>query len=367
MRKIAFISNTIPLPEELNGNTVNIINILRELKKRKYSIVFYLFSKNYDRDSAYIESFKKEVDLLVCKKHSTKYLFFLNFLRKKIILDCPAFFCNFNTGFYFSIFRSSRRILYAADSVAYQYSKQTGWFAKMWYWKMFIEEQYLYKKFQNVVFVSPLDLQFANIQGRNGIYIPIGYKPVSDLDRFAYKKEYDVSFSGSYDYYPNVDAFNFFIKAIFPFLIANKPDIRVCFVGRNPTEDMMAICKQYRENIIVTGEVDSIYPYLLKSRVYLSPLRKGSGMKNKLLQAMMAKLPIVCTSETTTGLLDYNKNSVLVSDDPKVLSQNVLKLLLCSDKKLLALGELNYQCFIDSYTWDSIVSNYYEPLLGGFN
>ena len=363
MMKIAFISNNIPLPEERNGNTVNIINIIRELKKRNYTIDFYLFSEDLGRDYSFIKEFKNEVDSLICRRHVSKYAFWVNFFRKKIKLDCPAFYCNFNTGYYYPLFKSDFSILYAADSVAYQYSKQKGLEAKLRYFKLQIEEKFLYKRFDKTIFVSPQDLEFAKIPDNRGVYIPIGYRLDNSLSKDVIIKEYDLVFSGNYDYPPNMDAFLFFCMSIYPLIIEKYPKIRICFVGRNPSKEMIDFANEHKENIIVTGEVDSIFPFLYRSKIYFSPLRKGSGMKNKILQAMIAKLPIVCTSESITGINEYDINSVFVSDTPEGIANHIIRLLSISMLELKNLGDQNYYTFINSYTWDSVVNNYYTPLL----
>ena len=227
---------------------------------------------------------------------------------------------------------------------------------------MKLEESFLYKKFNKVIFVSPFDLSFTKLDENQGVYVPIGYKdsfhPATDYKN----KEYDLVFSGSFDYQPNSDAFSYFIRDIFPILIDRKPDLKICFVGRKPSREMEECARQFSNNIIVTGEVDSVEPYLRKSRVYISPLRKGSGMKNKMLQAMISRLPIVCTSESITGIRDFNKSAIIVTDEARLFAQASLNLLSETDVALEQLGKVNYDCFYNSYTWDAVVSNYYVSL-----
>lgn len=363
MKKVAFISNNIPLPEDLNGNTVNIINIIRELKSRGFIIDYYLFSDNSDRDGLFVESFKKEVDSLIIGDHISKYLFLLNYFWKKVKLDCPVFFCNFNTGFYYSRFISPLRVLYAADSISYQYSKQKGLFARFWQIKLLIEEKLLYRHFNKVIFVSPFDLAYSKLPEGQGVHIPIGYQLQECDATKSNTKQFDLVFSGNYDYLPNQDAYEFFIKDIFPLLIQKKPDIKVCFVGRNPGKTMLGIEESLKKNIIITGEVPSVFSYLFDSKIFISPLRKGSGMKNKILQAMIAKLPIICSSESMTGITEFDKSSIFIANNAESFAEKILDLLSMTEPELKLIGLRNYDCFSSNYTWDAIVGKYYEPLL----
>lgn len=363
MKKVAFISNNIPLPEDLNGNTVNIINIIRELKSRGFIIDYYLFSENSDRDGLYEEIFKKEVDSLIIGERISKYLFLLNYFRIKVKLDYPVFFCNFNTGFYYSRFISPLKVLYAADSISYQYSKQKGFVARFWQIKLLIEEKLLYKHFNKVIFVSPLDLAYSKLPESQGVHIPIGYQNQEYNISRSNTKRFDLVFSGNYDYLPNLDAYEYFIKDIFPLLIQKRPDIKICFVGRNPGKTMLGIEESLKKNIIVTGEVPSVFSYLYDSRIYISPLRKGSGMKNKILQAMIAKLPIVCSTESMTGITVFNQTSIYIANNAESFAEKILELLTMSEPELQMIGLRNYDCFSSNYTWDAIVGRYYEPLL----
>lgn len=358
MKDLVFISNNIPLPEELNGNTVNILNIVRQLKCRGYHITFYLLSNA--KNIQYFNEFKHEVDELICIPTFPKYLFFLNYLRKRITIDSPAFFCNFNSGFSYYLVKSPKMILYAADSIAFQYSKQVGFIAKLRYYKLLLEESFLYRVFHKVIFVSPNDLMFSMLQNKNGLYIPIGY---SEAKKKVQKvKSYDIIFSGNFNYYPNQDAFNYFKYDMFPSLVKGKKDIKICFVGRCPSTDMIEFAKVYPNNIFVTGEVEDVMDYLCQSRLYFSPLRLGSGMKNKILQAMISKLPIVCTSESITGVLEFNNNAVFVNDNASDFCNQILDLLRMKETDLSTLGSINYNTYKDNYTWSSIITKYYEPI-----
>ena len=60
--------------------------------------------------------------------------------------------------------------------------------------------------------------------------------------------------------------------------------------------------------------------------VYISPLRFGTGMENKGLEAMAMGKPIVATSKSLTGITSKNGESLLIADDPKDFVQKIILL-----------------------------------------
>lgn len=361
MRELTFVSTKIPYPPDKDGFTENIFHIIKTLKKNyQVSIRYYAFcvQKNDETEN----EFSKYVDELIFKKPISKYIFpFISLKYRNQKRTDIAFFCDFNAGYYQNIFTSDSKILYAADSHAFYRSKRKDLLSKLFYLKFIVEEAFLFRKFNKIIFVSDLDVKYTRKRTRGrGIQIPIGY----NLERISTlnEKRFDLVFSGNFNYYPNREAAEFFCNDIFKDIYKQFQDIRICFVGRNPSTTMIDFSKKFPLNIIVTGEVDSVEEYLVQSKIYISPLLSGSGMKNKILQAMAAKLPIVCTLESISGFSNYNVNSVVVSDNNSSLKENLLNLIGASNQQLEKLGQINQDYFNDNYSWTSIIQNYYAQL-----
>jgi len=71
-------------------------------------------------------------------------------------------------------------------------------------------------------------------------------------------------------------------------LIQKLRDAKLFIVGNNPQDDIKALATQ---NIIVTGYVEDLSPYLLSARVSVNPLRYGAGMKGKIGEARFLGSP----------------------------------------------------------------------------
>jgi sugar transferase (PEP-CTERM/EpsH1 system associated) len=132
-------------------------------------------------------------------------------------------------------------------------------------------------------------------------------------------------FSGRMDYFANVDGILYFYKEILQSIKAEIPDIRLYIVGANPPRKVQKLAQF--DNIIVTGFVDDIRPYLEKSAVCVVPLRIACGVQNKILEAMSTGVPVVTTRQALLGIEAVPGRDILVEDDPKRFAQKTIELL----------------------------------------
>ena len=122
-------------------------------------------------------------------------------------------------------------------------------------------------------------------------------------------------FTGTMNYFPNADAATYFCDEIFPRIRERHP--RVCFyvVGNQPSEPVKRLDAQ--EGIVVTGYVPDVRPYFEKASVFVAPLRAGSGIQTKNLEAMAMGVPVVTTSVGAMGLEADIGKELLVADTPE--------------------------------------------------
>lgn len=133
-------------------------------------------------------------------------------------------------------------------------------------------------------------------------------------------------FSGIMTYPPNKDAALFLAREIFPGLRGRFRGIRLYLVGKDPDAEILA-CGS--EDVIVTGKVPSVYAYMKGASLYVSPLPYGSGMKNKLLEAMACRKAIVASPVSVEGIreLQNGKNIDIVTGGAAEWIQHIASLL----------------------------------------
>ena len=119
-------------------------------------------------------------------------------------------------------------------------------------------------------------------------------------------------FTGSMDWRPNQDAIRWFIDAVHPVLL-QQGDYRLHVVGRAPPDwmlDRTAIPSQ----IVVTGTVDDVRPFITGAAVYVVPLRAGGGSRLKILEALAMGRAVVSTAVGAEGL-DLEPGTHVVIED----------------------------------------------------
>ena len=165
--------------------------------------------------------------------------------------------------------------------------------------------------------------------------------------------EQAIVFTGAMDYWPNIDAVNWFAKDIFPALQARYPASRFYIVGRSPTPDVQALAQI--AGVVVTGTVADVRPYLQHATVVVAPLRVARGIQNKILEAMAMGRPVVAAASCVDVLVPEAQAAVRATTDQASVEQAVAELL---DQPALAtaLGEAGRQAVLDHYSWQAHLS-----------
>ena len=135
-----------------------------------------------------------------------------------------------------------------------------------------------------------------------------------------------IVFTAALDYFPNVDGALFFCEDIFPHICQSIPQAQFLIVGRNPDPSLVRMAEKVR-NVVVTGTVPDVRPYLSLAKVAVAPLRIARGVQNKILEAMAMELPVVGTTVAFQGLAVETHHGVCIADAPEAFAQAVVQFL----------------------------------------
>jgi len=156
----------------------------------------------------------------------------------------------------------------------------------------------------------------------------------------------------SLDWFPNIDAIEYFVNEIFPSIRKALPNIVFRIVGRRPTESLRAKLSAV-PGIDFVGEVKDVRSYLDRAAVIVVPLRIGGGSRLKILEALAAGKAVVSTSVGAEGL-DLNPGKdVLIADSPHDFARGVINLLLAKAARR-ELGANGRKLVTEKYGWDEI-------------
>ncbi len=139
-------------------------------------------------------------------------------------------------------------------------------------------------------------------------------------------REESIVFTAYYKDEPNRDAVLWFCHTIWPKLHRLYPALKFYVVGSSPPPEIQDLARR-NPGIIVTGEVTDVAPYLARSRIYVCPMRMGTGFRGKILQAMAAGIPVVATTRSAEGLPLEPGYNIMLADTPHVMLENISLLL----------------------------------------
>lgn len=163
-------------------------------------------------------------------------------------------------------------------------------------------------------------------------------------------------FTGNFEYQPNLEAAMQLVRYIFPSIKQRVPGARLLLVGANPPDTLTA----YRgKDIEITGRVPDVRPYLERALIFLSPLRMGAGIKNKILEAMAMQKVVVATQLSLDGIAVEHETHVIIAESNEDMMRAVVSLM--RDGALRQRLAKNSRALIEErYTWKRVAERYEE-------
>jgi glycosyltransferase involved in cell wall biosynthesis len=154
--------------------------------------------------------------------------------------------------------------------------------------------------------------------------LPVGLDVDSYEESDVERDPREILFMGELRASFNIDALDYFACKIFPHL-DDIPDLRVTVVGGLLPKHLTFFGRD--ERVEVTGRVPDVRPYLARAACMVVPLRFGGGLRIRILEAMMAGIPIVCSGVAIAGMDFRPDDDYLLADTPVDTASQVKRLL----------------------------------------
>jgi len=122
-----------------------------------------------------------------------------------------------------------------------------------------------------------------------------------------------IVFAGAMDYWPNIDAVQWFAREVLPSIQAKNPDTLFYIVGARPTPEVKQL--EELQGIHVTGTVPDIRPYVVHAALSVAPLRIARGIQNKVLEAMSMAKTIVVSEQALEGIHAIPGKELMLAKD----------------------------------------------------
>ena len=164
------------------------------------------------------------------------------------------------------------------------------------------------------------------------------------------EKRHEVVFCGNMQYKPNIDAARYLVGEVMPIVWRTHPQATVVLAGATPKASVRQLAS---DRVKVTGSVIDIRPCYAQSKVFVAPMRIGSGLQNKLLEAMSMGIPCVTTPLANDSLEAVDGNEVLIGRDAGQLAAAIVRLL--DDEGLRNTLAANANRFVHQhFSWEAM-------------
>jgi glycosyltransferase involved in cell wall biosynthesis len=132
---------------------------------------------------------------------------------------------------------------------------------------------------------------------------------------------------GTLHYLPNADGIRWFASEVFPLITRQVPGVSLTILGKNPPADFLQMAAENPGVITVTGYVPELKPYMEQAALMVIPVRAGSGMRVRILEALALAMPLVTTTVGLEGIDAQPGEEVLVADTAEDFAAQVIRLM----------------------------------------
>lgn len=221
-------------------------------------------------------------------------------------------------------------------------------------------ESQIFYDFDLCTIISEQDRSYiANAQRNEIAIVPNGV----DLSTFEFtdnnNRPYDLLFVGNMSYYPNVKAAEYLAKNVIPVLHKKGYKLKLTIAGANPNQQVKNLQNEWVE---VLGWVNSIQEVYNNAKVFVAPLFHGSGLQNKILEAMACGVPVVTTKQTNNAVGAMPDSEILLAEDEISFSEQILYLL--NNPKQYENLQLNARTFVEqNFSWEYFVNQLNQKII----
>lgn len=174
-----------------------------------------------------------------------------------------------------------------------------------------------------------------------------------DTDFFhplAIEKDHDLIFSGNMGYPPNINGAEYLVHEIMPLVWGRLPQSKVILAGANPTPAVRALAS---DKVTVTGWVDDMRPWYARAKVFIAPMQIGTGLQNKVMEAMAMQLPVITSPLANQALKAKPGTELLIGNNPSDYAQHILSLLNDHEQSnKLSISGFNF--VMEHFQWSSV-------------
>ncbi|MFT5512577.1 MAG: glycosyltransferase involved in cell wall biosynthesis [Bacteroidia bacterium] len=158
---------------------------------------------------------------------------------------------------------------------------------------------------------------------------------------------------GSLEWMPNVEAVQWFLDTIWPSLNTAFPNLHFYIAGKGMSDDFKS---QRYKNVYMIGEVDSATEFIHDKGITVVPLKSGSGIRLKILEAMSAGKLVISSTIGAQGI-NYTDGENLILADTADAYVAAFTRVINDDVLYRTIKENARQLIKDKYSNESVIAH----------
>ncbi len=186
--------------------------------------------------------------------------------------------------------------------------------------------------------------------------IPMGFDVRGSPLSAAGSEPESYLFAGNFMHPPNIEAARRLVCEIGPRVASKRPDAKLYIVGDRAPSSVRRMAK---ENVVVTGFVEAVDPYLDRAAVVVVPLRSGGGQRVKVMEALAAGKALVASPLAVEGLDLADGEEVVIAETDEEFASAVVD-LLGDERRRCALARKARDWAEANLGWGRVVAAYEE-------
>ena len=175
-----------------------------------------------------------------------------------------------------------------------------------------------------------------------------------NFDNSKINKKYDLVFVGNLNYPPNIESCTYLINEILPKFESKDQTLSVLLSGANPHAKIQKFGQL--KNVTISGWVDDIRESYCSAKIFIAPLFIGTGLQNKLLEAMALELPCITTTLVNNALNAEPNSQILIANNIDEFV-NSIDVLLSNDTEAKSIAQNGKQFVKITFNWEASVND----------
>jgi sugar transferase (PEP-CTERM/EpsH1 system associated) len=222
-------------------------------------------------------------------------------------------------------------------------------FLKIEYKRLLRYEHDIFEAFDHKIIISEPDRSLIPHPRRDSITVVANGVDTTFFSPMEREKQYDLVFTGNMGYPPNIRSAEYLVNEILPVVTPSRPDLHLLIAGANPHLRVMVLRSRH---VDVSGWVPDMRECYAGARIFIAPMQIGTGLQNKLLEAMAMKIPCITSPLAFQALGAREGEDILVASDPAGYANAILS-LLNDPEKAARIAQNGYDFVHRHFNWET--------------